>query len=231
MSDAANAAHVEFDDCWNRIGVWGKQQPRCPKLDKIIHCRNCDVYSNAGRNMLERKLPEDYENTWARIYAQGKPESVTGTQSVTIFRLGEEWLALPTENIDEITDVCTLHVIPHHHGRVLRGLVNLRGQLKLCVSLGLLMDIDKGDLHTGKENKQRIYQRMIAVSHNNSDYVFLVSEVCGTHRYHPKELQSPPATLSQATGTYTRGIIQYEGREIACLDAELLFYSLEKSLA
>lgn len=221
----------DIEDCWNHIGVWGTQTPRCSKLDDVIHCRNCDVYSSAGRQMLDRGLPEDYENNWARVYAESKQQNIIGTEPITIFRLGKEWMALPTNSIQEITDICTVHSIPHQTAPELRGLVNLRGQLRICFSLGQLMHIEKAETYAGQEDKKRIYERMIAITYHESQYVFLVSEVKGTHRYHPNQLQAPPATLSKATGTFTRGMLEWEGHEVACLDSELLFYSLEKKLS
>jgi len=231
MSNQEEDLVTEIEDCWTTIGVWSTLPIRCPKLKEVIHCRNCEVYSAAGRKMLERRLPDGYENTWAEIYREDKQQRLVGTESVTIFRLGNEWMALPTSSIQEITDVCSVHSIPHHNTNILRGLVNLRGQLKVCVSLGQLMEVDKAETHSGKDTKERIYERMIAVKHNDDQYVFLVSEVKGTHRYHPQDLQSPPATLSQAAETFTCGILSYDGLEVACLDEELMFYSLEKKLA
>lgn len=231
MSDQAQALEIEIDDCWNTMGVWSSAASRCPKLNEAIHCRNCEVYSAAGRTMLERSLPDGYESAWAEIYREDKKQQLVGTESVTVFRLGNEWMALPTNCIQEITNVCSVHSVPHQNTSVLRGLVNLRGQLKICVSLGQLMEIEKAETYTGEKTRERIYERMMAVRHNESQYVFLVSEVKGTHRYLPQDLQSPPATLSQATGIYTRGILEWEGHAVACLDAELMFYSLEKKLA
>ncbi len=222
---------IKVDDCWNTIGVWSNANPRCEKLEKVIHCRNCEVYSAAGRRMLERPLPDGYENEWATIFSIEKKQQSVGTKSVTIFRLGKEWMALPTTSIQEITDVCSVHSIPHHSTAVLRGLVNLRGQLKICISLGQLMEIEKAERYTGKETKERIYERMIAVKHNDSQYVFLVSEVSGTFLYNEYDLKPAPATLSQAAGTYTQGILAWKDKAVACLDAELLFYSMEKKLA
>ncbi|HEY9052840.1 MAG TPA: chemotaxis protein CheW, partial [Gammaproteobacteria bacterium] len=36
-----------INDCWNKIGVWGNEKPRCPQLDELIHCNNCPVYAEA----------------------------------------------------------------------------------------------------------------------------------------------------------------------------------------
>ncbi|VAX00135.1 hypothetical protein MNBD_GAMMA22-1145 [hydrothermal vent metagenome] len=181
--------------------------------------------------MLERPLPDGYESEWASIFSVKKNRHVIGTKSVTIFRLGKEWMALPTTAIQEITDVRSVHSIPHQKTNVLRGLVNLRGQLKICISLGQLMEIEKAERYTGEKTKERIYERMIAVKHNGSQYVFLVSEVSGTFHYNEQDLKPAPATLSQAAGTYTQGILSWKQHAVACLDAELIFYSMEKKLA
>lgn len=231
MSDKNQQAEPGIIDCWNTIGVWSHVETRCEKLQKVIHCRNCDVYSAAGRSMLEHQLPQNYEEDWARLFSKEKHKKVVGIKSVTIFRLGNEWMALSTNSIQEITDVHSVHSIPHLKTPVIRGLVNLRGQLRICVSLGRLLDISKAEKYSGKETRERIYERMIAVTNNDFQYVFLVSEVSGTFNYHPEELKLPPATLSQAAGTFTRGILQWKNKDVAFLDAELLFYNMEKKLA
>lgn len=222
---------IEIDDCWNKIGVWGDKASRCPKLDEVIHCRNCSVYSSAGRAVLERSLPEEYENKWAKIYSVNKKEKISGTESVTIFRLGDEWLALPTNIIEEVTDVSVVHSLPHHKNPVLRGLMNLRGQMSICVSLGQLLGIEKAEHIIKPDDRDRTYERMIAVNYNESKFVFLVTEVKSTCRYLPRDLKEPPSTLSHSKGTFTKGMLSWKEHEVSCLDAELLFYSLGKKLA
>ena len=59
--------------------------------------------------------------------------------SVLIFRLGEEWLAFRTQAVAEVTTPRPMHRVPHRSNQILGGLVNLQGQVQLCVSLhGLL---------------------------------------------------------------------------------------------
>ena len=56
-----------------------------------------------------------------------------------IFRLGPEWLAFRTQTIAEVTTPRPVHRVPHRTNEVFLGLVNLQGQVQLCVSLhGLL---------------------------------------------------------------------------------------------
>lgn len=226
-----NSEQLKIDDCWNKIGVWGDNEIRCPRLKDVIHCRNCDVYSTAGRTMLERRLPEQYETKWAKIYSENKKEKIAGTESVTIFRLGDEWMALPTNIIEEVTDVCHIHSLPHQRTNILRGIMNLRGQLNLCISLGQLMDIEKAKNIIANDASNRIYERIIAVRYNETSFVFLVSEVKGTYRYRENELKDPPSTLSKAKSTFTKGLLVWEDHDVACIDTELLFYNLEKKLA
>ena len=222
---------IDINDCWNQIGVWGDKKSRCPKLDEVIHCRNCEVYSEAGRTVLERQIPDEYEAKWAKVYSESKKEKISGTESVTIFRLGHEWLALPTNIIDEVTDISAIHSLPHQRSSIIRGLMNLRGQMSICVSLGQLLEIEKHEQHENLDARNRTYERMIAVSHNESSFVFLVSEVRSTYRLRPEELKEPPSTLTHAKGTFTRGILSWKEHDVACLDAELLFYNLDMKLA
>lgn len=229
MTEATSQAAIEIDDCWNRIGVWGPVTPRCERLEEFVHCRNCDTYSAAGRLMLEHRLPSEYEESWAKIYAQDKQEQLVDTESATIFRLGDEWLALPTLMVKEITEVHPVHSLPHQRDPVVRGLINLRGQIRICVSLGRLMEIERAE-KTVSDTIHRVYERMLVLANDTSHFIFLVSEVKGTHRFHSDELKPPPSTLAQAKGAYTRGILSWQGHHVAFLDAELLLYSLDKSL-
>ena len=52
------------DPCWRRIGVYGGDHS-CPLLAQTLHCRNCQVFSDAARTMFgrpsepESAAPED----------------------------------------------------------------------------------------------------------------------------------------------------------------------------
>src|ERR1041385_5603448 len=92
-------APLAIHDCWNTIGVEGNGT--CRELLKFIHCRNCPVYSSAGRQLLDRPLPAEYGREQAEHYAQAKRFSQPSRLSVVLFRLGAEWLALPTSAVQE----------------------------------------------------------------------------------------------------------------------------------
>src|SRR6185436_17733771 len=79
--------------CWRAIGVSG--DGICPELVTHVHCRNCPVFTRAGRSLLERAAPAGYRDEWTRLLAQVKPAAAS-ERSVLVFRLAEEWLAVET---------------------------------------------------------------------------------------------------------------------------------------
>ena len=135
--------HINIDDCWNRIGVWRNGDERCSKLDTVIHCYNCNVYSEAGRSLLDRPVPSDYGSEWAGILAEEKSAHTSEFVSVIVFRLGAEWLALPVNLVNEITLLRDIYQIPHNTNRNIKGMVNIRGELIISMSLGNMLGVEK----------------------------------------------------------------------------------------
>lgn len=226
--------NIKIDDCWNKIGVWGQIRPRCPELEKIIHCANCKIYSAAARQLLDREISPEYMKEGAITLAQRKETTKnTDTTSIVIFRIGEEWLGLRTYLFQEVVQFRSVHSIPHRRGKILRGLVNIRGELQLCVSLGQLLDIKKGEIQ-GTNIAKGIYERMIVIAKDGVRYVFPVGEVRGIRRYPDKELLAPPATVTHGAKDYLSGLVSWkegeEERHIGCLDEALLFPALERGI-
>ena len=150
-------------DCWNVIGVEGNGT--CRELLKFIHCRNCPVYSAAGIQLLDRPLPADYRRERAEHYALQKKVAQPARLSVVIFRLGEEWLALPTTVFQEVAEgilwpspggalgegggggrgrnKLVMHSLPHRRRGLALGLVNVRGELLICASVARLLGLSE----------------------------------------------------------------------------------------
>src|ERR1700722_380014 len=97
--------------CWNSIGVRGDGS--CPELIQHVHCRNCPVYSEAASSILDTEITADYLAQSTRDVAREKIVSPAILLSVVIFRIGAEWLALPTSVIREIVDHRPIHSMPH----------------------------------------------------------------------------------------------------------------------
>lgn len=220
----------QIKDCWNLTGVWGDEKPPCPELAHVVHCRNCPVFIAAGRDLFNRTPPADYIAEWRKVLAEEKISETKGTVSVLIFCIGREWLAFPSVVFREITWMQVLHRIPHRTDEILMGLVNIRGELQLCVSLQTLLGIEEKN-SSGKGSGTMAHKRLIVVEKEGSVWVFPVDDIHGVHRYDPNALQNVPATVSKATATYTKGVFSWNKRSVAHLDDDLIFYTLNRRTA
>src|SRR5437667_10341199 len=108
---SANLASLTVRDCWNLIGIAGDRS--CPELERHIHCRNCPVFSKAARGFFDHPAPEGYLAEWGRLLAAPVTPAESEDLSVLIFRLGNEWLALRTRVVVEVTTPRPVHRIPH----------------------------------------------------------------------------------------------------------------------
>jgi chemotaxis-related protein WspD len=228
LTPASKAAglQVVVDDCWRRIGVTGDGS--CAELEKYYHCRNCPVYASAGAQLLERSVSHDYRREWAVHFSRPKATLAPGAISVVLFRIGAEWLSLPTSSFVEVAELRKIHSIPHRRKGTLLGLVNVRGELVVCLSLAKVLGLK----HAAKSDGERtVYERLLVASWESHRVVFPVDEVYGTHRFDPDQLREPPATLSKSGTSYTKGVLPWQGKLTICLDAELLFPALSESIA
>lgn len=174
-----------------------------------------------GSHLLDREIPADYLREWTERVAAEKTIAESGTHSVVIFRIGVEWLALPTTVFQEVADNCVLHTIPHRRGGVVAGMVAIRGELLLCTSLGKLLGLQQ----------DAEFKRLLIANRDGSRVAFAVDEVHGVSRYHPRELNPAPATLAHTDAAYTTGLLRWQDRSVGLLDDELLFYTLNKSFS
>jgi chemotaxis-related protein WspD len=188
------------------------------------------THRNASARLFDRLVPEDYLREWTTHVAARKKVAEAGTKSLVIFRFATEWLALPTDTLQEVVDRCVVRTVPHHRGGILSGLANVRGELLLCVSLGILLGLEKAD-RVHRTEKRTSDGRLLICNRKGDRVAFRVDEVHGLHRYHPRELRDVPATLSKAAGAYIVGLLPWRDRTVGCLDEELLFYALNKGLA
>jgi len=222
------ADSIPIDDCWNRIGVWGGKT--CPELEKHIHCRNCPVYSAAATQLLDGDLPPGYLDDWTAHVGRERRIEEVETDSVVIFRIGAEWLALPTRVFSEVSEIKTIHSLPHLRRGSVLGLVNIRGELLICVSLSEALGLE-AESNPKTASHHAIHRRLLVVRSEGARLVFPVDEVYGIHRFGPKGVKAAPATLAKAVAKYTKGILTCQDKLAGWLDDELLFYSLNKGLS
>lgn len=221
-----------MNDCWNQIGVWSKQPDKCKKLQQVIHCRNCDVYTKAGRKALEKSPSAQYSARRTKRYAQPPPAESNKSCSVVIFRLGEEWFCLPTQYFQSIENRSAIHSIPRYSNELLLGMVNIKGTLQLCFSIEGLLQVKPENSHP--LGGISVYKRLLVLRYNQQYYTFPVDEVGGIDRIDDNSLENPPSTLSQRQAEFVKGIVRYaekeDKRRVALLNAVQLFQSLEEAI-
>lgn len=238
MSDSSNDTHREparalmesganeLDDCWNRIGVAGDSS--CAELTRVVHCRNCPVYSAAGTRLLDRPALPEYRREWTEHFASAKAEAAPGKISAVVFRLGDEWLALPTRVFLEIVECRAIHSLPDRRNSVVLGVVNLRGELLVCVSLEKLIGLKPTPKQGEAEPSNK---RLMVTEWQKSILVFPVDGIHGIQRYHPEELKPVPATMLRGAPALMRGLLTWGNRQVGCLDDDVAFSTLNRSLA
>jgi chemotaxis-related protein WspD len=220
-----NGQAVEIRPCWNEIGVQGNAT--CPELPQVIHCRNCPVYSKAGVQLLDRPLLPEYRQAWTQHFSQDKKLPGPARQSALVFRIDSEWLALPAPAFQEVAERRPVHSLPHRRQSIVLGLVNIRGELLICISLAPLLGLARSPLCEMPRSK---YDRLLVAKRDDQRFVFPADEVRGLLRFQTPELKEPPATLTKSRLSYTQGILYWQDQAVGLLNADLLFSTLNRSL-
>ncbi|MBP1314078.1 chemotaxis protein CheW [Herbaspirillum huttiense F1] len=210
-----------LEDCWNRIGTKGDGS--CPELSHHIRCLNCPTFARAAMQQLDRvQASGELAQEWARagMAAEEVQEDRAVLASALVVRIAGEWLAITTSVVQEVAETRPLHSLPHQRNTAIAGVLNIRGSLRICVSLARVFQLpdDTPAPH------------LLVAAHEGQILVFPVEEVAGVHRYAADSLAPVPTTLAQAAIQYTRGMVEWRGRPIGLLDHELLFYVLNRSM-
>ncbi|MCW5299593.1 chemotaxis protein CheW [Herbaspirillum lusitanum] len=228
MSDFASSpvvVEIAVDDCWNRIGVRGDNS--CVKLKEYFRCLNCPTFASAASALLDRPVFGDDASAGlfspadeGEAHARGRGDA---TASMLAFRVGAEWLSFPTAAVVEVIEARAVHSLPGQANPAVLGLTNIRGALKICVSLARMLGMaDVASVKTA--------QRLLVVEHEQQVLVFPVDEVAGVYGYAADAVQPPPSTMAHAGMTYTQSLISWRDRQLGLLDCSLLFYALNRSL-
>jgi len=183
----------------------------------------------SDRRPAERELPADYLDEWATHIAQPKRLAARGALSAVVFRVGSEWLAVPTAVCSEVSARKSVHAIPHRRNGIVLGLVNIRGDLVLCVSLSGVLGVTAMP-YDRPERRRLSRERLLLLEQDGQRLACPVTDMHGVHRYHADDLQEVPATIARGTAAYTRAILPWQGKAVGLLDEQLLFYTFYRHL-
>jgi chemotaxis-related protein WspD len=223
-------------ECWRIVGTSGDQS--CPQLETFIHCRNCPVLAEAARTFFDRVAPAGYLESWREILEEPASQPEADSTSVLVFRLEREWFALPASVLVEVTMPRGLHRVPHRGGGGLAGLVNIRGQLRLCMSLHALLGLTGGPAAdgTGPAAARQTAgfaapeARLLVLEREGPQgverWVIGVDEVAGVHRLVQAAVRAVPSTVSQAQARCATALFDWQERTVGLLDEVRVFDGL-----
>ena len=235
-----------IDDCWNRIGVRGDGS--CPRLAGYIHCRNCPVHDAAAARVLDREQAADFSierEGMHRLTAQSLSAYAAGQADSTswlVFRIGDEWLGLPTAIFQQVAQLRPIHSLPHRRHRAMLGVVNVRGTLLVCASLarlfGIASEVGQDGRRPGTQRgvDARDLARLLVVEpggeqgEHANPIVFPVDAVDGVHRFARADFQAVPATVASMSASHAVAVTAWKGVTVGLLDAAKLFETLNRSL-
>ena len=227
MTEPAQKKEAEIVRCWTTIGIAGDMN--CERLKEFVHCRNCPLYAEEGRRLLDREPPEHYLDEWGEVLAIPVQTDGGKSLSLVVFRVGQEWLALRTTVFQKIAPVRPAHVIPHRSGRVVLGMANVDGELLLCASLAGLMQIESA--RAAEQQGADVLARLVVAGAKEDIWAFPVDAVDGIYSVNERDIQAVPVTILKSNQSYTEGLVTLAGRAVALLSEQRIFESLRNRIS
>lgn len=209
--------------CWREIGITGDRS--CKLLRDYVHCRNCPQYSALGRTLFDREMPDDYRREVSEELAAATAVVAEETESVLVLRIGSEWYALGTQVFQEISACQKPYVLPFRSGALLAGLVNVNGELLLCISLRAALGLPP-EKETGPSGRARL----CVVRNHHERFAFGVDEILGVRRVRRARLQPVPVTVAKSPSAQTTSCFEVDGHNVGLIDTQRLFNTLDRSL-
>ncbi|HDR9802836.1 purine-binding chemotaxis protein CheW [Burkholderia cenocepacia] len=228
---ATDDATLDVDDCWNRIGTRGDRS--CERLNDCLRCLNCPVYASNAAKLLERPLDvAEMTDVTRRMSAFGtahaSDDDGVARHAALAFRVADEWLALPIGVLREIAGTRPIHSLPHRRNSAVRGVVNIRGTLRIAISIGALLGLDAGKAGSGSDDGR--FTRLLVAAHQGEPVVFPVDEVEGVLRFGASDWVPVPATVGRASAGLSRGVLSWRGKSVGLLDDDRLFDAVTRSM-
>jgi chemotaxis-related protein WspD len=192
-----------------------------------MHCRNCPVHEQAAAVILARRRPPGLQRLASMATAERSPRAARKS-SAMIFRLHSEWLALPTQAFQEVSELKAVHTLPHRSQGIVRGIVNVRGELLVCVALDRLISLSPRKRSPAGPHPR---ERLLVLQIGQEKVCFPADEVHGIHHFVLDQLQRPPATVLTDSTCFTHGILPWNNRNVGFLDYQALASAIDDCLS
>ena len=203
--------------------------------------QNYCAYITAGAQLLNRPTPPTYkaqqtEQVSQQLLADCKQGESAKPLSLLVFRLGQEWLALPARLCQQILSPLPFHTLPHRSNRTLLGIVNVRGQLLLKVCLKETLGLNASHVarvaRPTELTSVNVYPRMVILektvdNHCADIWAFDVDELYGVHSVSLSQLESA-AGMASSEETCVCNVFAWREQRVSVLDDDRLFNALRK---
>ncbi len=127
-----------------------------------------------------------------------------------------------------VTPLRPMHSVPHLTDSVFKGIVNMDGQLMLCVSLRWLVSDEAAE---GQSPASAGTPRMIVISRQGRQFVVIADSILGVETLPVHALRPPPATLQKSPTALMRSVFLTEDRTVGLFDEVKLFDVLDRRVA
>lgn len=190
---------------------------------------------DATRRLLERPLgPEDLD-AQTREVARVLEEDACDRTSILVVECGGERIGLAGSLVRRVSGPSPVHRVPHRSNAVLKGIVNLGGQLSLVGDLVALLELTNPAAASGSEPRRD--RRMLLLGESPEHWVVEVDRVLGVLRLESTRLEAPPVTIRAARDHHSEHLVDlHEGEiaggpgRIAVLGSDKLLAGLRRSL-
>lgn len=203
-------------------------------IEQVSPSASGDVAIEAS-SFFDRQPPPQYLDEWVHRLAQPEEHVAQDLLSLVVFRLHEEYLSVQARGLTEVTLPQPIHVIPHRTNEVVLGLVNIRGQLRICVSAHGMLGIaaPASDNRSNPNEAARAAhgatseERMLILHERSEQWVFPVEQVLGVHRLPSTDLRPVPSTFGKVAA-FSQATFTWRGHTVGYLD-EARFLSALRS--
>jgi purine-binding chemotaxis protein CheW len=127
---------------------------------------------------------------------------------IVVFKLGDEHFAVETERVQGINDIMGITKVPKAPAYI-KGLINLRGNIKSLVDIDLLLDV----------NSSAEQQNIIILTVEDEEIGITVDEVEEVLDIDEKSIQKMD---NEQVSPYIKGILKYEDKLLTIIDIDKL---------
>jgi chemotaxis signal transduction protein len=183
----------------------------------------------SANSLLDRIPPPRLVDEWTARIAGPKYSSDAGESlALVVFRCTSQWFALSAHLFDRVCSIRPVRPIPFRTSDTFRGLVNLDGELSLCVSLPAILGLSNTN-----EPRSRLShcRRLCLIRYQRERIAFEVDELLGHRKIPRSSFSAAPENLTATPGAHTESFCTLESKLIALLDTDKLSASLRRALS